>query len=98
MIIVIGTLQADPEHVDELVVLCIEHSQRSRREPGCVSHTIHRDAEDPHRLFFFERWEGADALRTHFRVPASGEFVAALTSMCRQRPVMEILAAEPAAV
>jgi quinol monooxygenase YgiN len=45
--------------------------QRSRTEPGCISHHVAIDAGDPLTLHFIERWADAEALKAHFRVPAS---------------------------
>jgi quinol monooxygenase YgiN len=36
-----------------------EHVHRSRKEPGCISHDVSIDAENPLRLTFFERWSDA---------------------------------------
>jgi quinol monooxygenase YgiN len=76
MIVVLGTVTGDPATVDELVAASLAHVRRSRTEPGCVSHDVARDAENPLRLLFTERWESRAALQTHFEVPGSGEFVA----------------------
>ena len=78
MIIVTGSVQARPEHLDEVLALSLEHVHRSRAEPGCLLHTVHQDVEDAHRVVFVEHWADLDALRTHFAVPASGGFVEAL--------------------
>jgi len=59
MIIVTGSIQARPDTLDELLALSVEHVRRSRGEPGCVSHAVHRDVEDPLRLVFFEQWPTA---------------------------------------
>ena len=32
------------------------HVRRSRTEPGCLFHAVHRDVEEPLRLVFVERW------------------------------------------
>lgn len=63
------------ENVAEITAEGIAHSVRSRAEPGCVSHNIHVDCEDPLRLFFFEQWADRAALAAHFKVPESIEFV-----------------------
>jgi quinol monooxygenase YgiN len=94
MIIVTGSVQAQPEHVDELLALCVEHVTRSRGEPGCISHEVHRDVEDPLRVFFFERWKDTAALRAHFEVPASLTFVTAAGVLASASPTLEIYAAE----
>ena len=57
MVIVTGTVQVQPEHLSQALTLCRDHVQRSRGEPGCVSHAVHQDVEDPGRLFFFEQWQ-----------------------------------------
>ena len=94
MIIVTGSVRARPEAIDEAVRLSLEHVHRSRTEPGCLLHSVHRDVEDPLRLVFLEHWEDRDALARHFEVPASLDFVTALTELAAERPDMQIYEAE----
>src|SRR4051812_28039279 len=96
MIIVTGSVVAKPEAFDELLALCREHVARSRTEPGCISHAVYRDVDDPMRLVFFEQWASRDALATHFEVPASGEFVVAARKLTSASPTLEIYTADPA--
>lgn len=98
MIIVIGSVTARPETLDELREASLAHVRRSRTEAGCVSHAVHQDAEDPLRLFFFERWESAEALRTHFRQPGSGAFMAAVRKLAASSERIETFSAETARV
>jgi len=79
---------------DEIIALCSEHSARSRAEPGCISHNIHADCEDPSRLFFHEIWQDEAAVAAHFAVPESGEFVKRLTALVGERPAIQIYRAE----
>src|SRR5215208_1516593 len=72
VVIVTGSILGTDDTIDELIRLSLEHVHRSRTEPGCISHAVHRDVEEPNRLMFVERWESRDALHTHFAVPASG--------------------------
>ena len=95
MILVTGRVQARPEHLAEVLALSLEHVHRSRAEPGCVLHTVHQDVEDPNRVVFVEHWQDADALRTHFQVPASGEFVTALAALSDGAPSLDIYDATP---
>jgi quinol monooxygenase YgiN len=67
MIIILGYITARSETIDELMVLGLEHTRRSRLEPGCLSHDVSRDVENPNRLLFIERWADLDAVRTHHR-------------------------------
>ncbi len=68
--------------------------QRSRTEPGCVSHDMHTGPEQPLRVFFFERWDSLDALQAHFVVPASREFGRRLGKLAAEPPSMTVYAAE----
>jgi len=75
VIIVTGEILARPDTLDALVAICIEHSRRSRAEPGCISHDSFIDNENPLRIFFFEQWADRAALEAHFAVPASNAFM-----------------------
>ena len=96
MIIVTGAIVAAPEHVDEVERLSLEHVQRSRLEPGCLLHSVHRDVENPNRFVFVEHWADRDALLTHFGVSASGDFVNAAAALATEPPSIEIYEAERA--
>jgi quinol monooxygenase YgiN len=75
MLIVTGSLLARQDSFEELRAEALEHVRRSRKEPGCLSHAVHVDCENPLRLVFIEEWESRDALLTHFAVPESRAFV-----------------------
>jgi quinol monooxygenase YgiN len=95
MIIVTGQVQAQPEHLDELLAHSLDHVRRSRQEPGCLLHSVHQDVEDPCRVVFVEHWLDRDALRTHFEVPASLKFVEAVTSLAADPAELQIYDAQP---
>lgn len=90
MIVVTGDAFAKPETFDEIRRLSLEHVQRSRTEPGCISHAVHVDCENPLRFVFVEQWADKQALIAHFQVPASREFVKALRSMLSEPSMIEI--------
>ena len=90
MVIVLGSVTIEEQSLERAIELSLEHVTRSREEPGCLSHGVHVDTEDPTRLVFVERWQDMDALQQHFRVPASGEFVNALGQLATSDPKMEI--------
>ena len=98
MLIVIGSIRAQPGTVDRLLALSLEHVHRSREERGCLLHSVHRDAEDPLRLVFVEHWADAGALRDHFEVPASGAFVVEAATLADGSPEMTIYEALPTSV
>jgi quinol monooxygenase YgiN len=95
MIIVTGSVRARAETRAEVVRLSREHVTRSRLEPGCLLHSVHHDVEDPDRLVFLEHWADRDALTTHFRVSASGEFAQRLGELAAEPPTIEIYDATP---
>lgn len=94
MIIITGSVIIRPEHFDEALELGVEHSARSRGEPGCIAHNCHVDAENPQRIVFVEEWADMAAVKTHFAVAASGEFVRTLGGWAEGAPDMKIFAAE----
>jgi len=78
MILVTRSILARAETFDGVLRACLEHVERSRREPGCISHDVHVDCQNPMRLFFFEQWADEAALRTHFAFEGSKAFVKSL--------------------
>lgn len=75
MIIVWGSIEAAEDKLHEVRQLSLAHVHRSRREPGCISHSVQADLENPNRLVFVEEWQDMAALQVHFRLAASIDFV-----------------------
>jgi quinol monooxygenase YgiN len=98
MIIVTGSIIARPDSIDELLALSLEHVRRSRAEPGCCSHAVHRDAENPLRLVFLEEWEDGTALANHFAVPASRAFAKAARALAEEAPTLNVFEASKVAI
>ena len=90
MIVVTGSVTARQDSFEEVRRLSLEHVRRSRTEPGCISHAVHVDCENPLRLVFFEQWADRAALLTHFAVPASREFVRSLQSLATAATTIEL--------
>lgn len=94
MIIVTGSILTRAETFEAARRLGMEHSRRSRAEPGCLSHDLHVDCETPLKLVFVERWADADALKAHFDVAASVDFVRAVRGLAAERTQMTVYEAE----
>lgn len=94
MIIVTGSILARPDSFDDVLRLSLAHVERSRKEPGCISHAVHVDCENALQLFFFEQWADQDALRAHFAVPATREFVKSLAKGIAETSGTQIYNAE----
>jgi quinol monooxygenase YgiN len=93
MIVVTGSVTAKPDTFDEVRRLSLEHVRRSRTEPGCISHAVHVDCDNPLKLVFFEQWADRAALLTHFAVPASRDFVRSLQKLAAAATTIEIYVA-----
>src|SRR5262245_30922119 len=78
MILVTGSILAREDSFDDVLRSCLEHVGRSRGEPGCISHDVHVDCQDPMRLLFWEQWADEEALHTQMAVEGSKAFVRSL--------------------
>ncbi len=97
MIIVTGHVIARQDTEEAVERLAVEHVLRSRAEPGCISHEVSRDVQQPLRFVFVERWSDMAALQAHFRVEASRKFAQSMASLCQEPPHIDIYEAEMAA-
>jgi quinol monooxygenase YgiN len=94
MIIVTGHLATNDANRAAIEAEAVAHCQRSRAEPGCIAHNCHYDVEHPERLVFVEKWADAAALLAHFALKESREFVAAVSALSTEPPVLDIYRAE----
>jgi quinol monooxygenase YgiN len=94
MILVTGRVTAKPETFDEMLRVSREHVHRSRMEPGCISHDVTIDADNPLTLQFVERWADEAALKTHFRVPQSRAMWKRLQELAAKPGAMHIYKAD----
>lgn len=94
MIIVTGSIVAREDTFESVLHASLEHVERSRKEPGCISHDVHVDCQNPLRLFFFERWADEGALRAHFAVEGTRTFVRSLKGRIAETTGTEIYRAE----
>ena len=74
MIVVTGSVTARENSLDEVRKLSLEHVRRSCKEPGCVSHAVHVDCENPLRLVFIEQWADRATLSALFRAAGLARF------------------------
>lgn len=91
MIIVTGAMTAAAEDFPALLEEAIAHTRRSRREPGCLSHQVSVDAENPLRLMFIEEWEDRAALDLHLTQDGTRHFVSVIRRLALEQTKMKIL-------
>ena len=94
MLIVTGSVTARADTFDALLEAALAHVARSRTEPGCLTHSVHVDCENPMRLFFYEDWADRGALDAHFAQPGSREFMAAVKALAQTSTRVRILPVE----
>jgi quinol monooxygenase YgiN len=90
MVIVSGAVVARADTAARVEALCLDHVRRSRTEPGCLMHSVHRDVENEHRFVFLEHWRSLDDLHRHFAVPESAQLISALGELCDELSAIEI--------
>jgi quinol monooxygenase YgiN len=86
MIVVTGSVTARVDSLGEVRKLSLEHVHRSRQEPGCISHAVHADCENPLRLVFIEQWADRAALLGAFRCAGFTQFCSRAAAAGRGRP------------
>jgi len=94
MILILGAIRVRRGQLNAALALSQQHVARSREEPGCIAHAVHRDTEDDLRLVFVEKWADAEALYAHVNVPASKQFVQEVSALCSEKPTMNIYQAD----
>jgi quinol monooxygenase YgiN len=95
MLIVTGSITAKPDTFEALREAALAHTRRSRTEPGCISHAVHADCENPLRLFFYEEWADRAALDAHFAEDDSLAFMRAVRELSASSTRVKILPVEP---
>ncbi len=98
MIIVLGSAVVQEGRIAEALTLSEAHVARSRTEPGCLAHAVHRDTGNPSRLVFVEQWETRDTPWAHCAVPASRAFGKALAGLSVGIPAIDLYEATSVAL
>jgi quinol monooxygenase YgiN len=91
MLIVTGSVTARPDTFEALRQAALDHVYRSRTEPGCLTHSVQVDCEDPLRLVFYEEWADRAALDTHFAQAGSAAFMQAVRDLSAASTRVRIL-------
>ena len=98
MIIILGHVHSKPETHQRMLEIGIEHSRRSRAEPGCLAHNCHVDAETPNKIMFVEKWVDMAAVQAHFAVPESGAMVKEMRALSSSPAGIELFDAQQLAI
>jgi len=94
MLVVTGSITARPETFEALRQAALDHVRRSRTEPGCLTHGVQIDCENPLRLVFYEEWADRAALDAHFAQAGSLDFMRAVRELSAASTRVRILPVE----
>ena len=84
MIVVTGRVQIPAPSREEFLAVAREMCAASRGDDGCIGYRVYEDLEQPGRYVFIEEWRDDEALQATSRMPAHGEFMAALPGPARR--------------
>lgn len=86
--VVVATLTAKPESVDDVRAACTKAIEAVHGEPGCELYALH---EVDGTFVFVEQWTDADALKTHSTAPAVTELFATVGELLDGAPDIKVL-------
>lgn len=90
MLIVLGKIEVKSGELEDALAVSLKHVARSRTEDGCILHGVHQDVENSNSLVFVEKWRDGAALKQHFELAESKEFIQQLTPLLNAKPQMTI--------
>jgi quinol monooxygenase YgiN len=67
VIIVVGTIEVDPEQRDAFIAEQADRVVAGRAEPGRLAYELLSDPEHPDQVRLYERWEDVASFDAHMR-------------------------------
>ncbi|MEV0261918.1 putative quinol monooxygenase [Streptomyces sp. NPDC050617] len=89
-VIVVGTARLRADRADEARKLITSMVERSRREPGCLSHEAHEAVGDPLTLVLIEKWASQQDLDSHNQEPWLAESLGRLVELLTGAPEIQV--------
>ncbi len=90
MIVVAAKLKAVAGKGDELEKEFRNLMPKVLKDPGAISYTVHRKADNPNEFFVYEKYESSDALKYHGSTEHFKEFSRSIGPMLEGRPEVGI--------
>lgn len=78
MIVLTATMKAKAESGDDLEKIILGTAPKFLKDPGCIDYKVHRRMDNADLFFFYEKYEGNDALAYHAATPHFKEMFAAM--------------------
>ncbi len=76
--------------VDEFLAVAQKLINCTRKEPGCLTYNLYRDAFEPNTFFFYEEYADRQAQIYHSQQPYLNEFRTARESLLLEKPILKI--------
>jgi len=94
-IVVVGSLKARPDKVDEARQVLAGLVEPTHAEPGCILYAMHQGVDDPTRFAFVERWESKELLEDHLASPHIAALLERIDELFADAPDIVVYDAQP---
>ena len=74
MLVVAGTINLDPDHLNEMLAAIVPLMEATQAEEGCIDYVLSADPKEPGTIRIFEKWASDEALGAHMKAPHMVEF------------------------
>ena len=86
MIVIAGTIRANPEKIDEARAALLEVQTATNANDGCVHYVFSQDLTDPGLFHLFEYWDNLDNMAAHGKADHFKAFNSNIRSWIGGRP------------
>lgn len=90
MIKVVAKNFAQEDKINEILELCKELVEMTRKEDGCIKYEMYQDEEDARILTMIEEWESRQALDKHLKSEHFTRIVPMLGKLMSKETVMNV--------
>jgi quinol monooxygenase YgiN len=80
-LVISGTIEIDPAHVDRARALLVPLVATTRAEAGCLAYGFYADLDDPGTFRVYEEWESAEANAAHSASDHLAAFMAGVAEL-----------------
>ena len=94
-IVVVGSLKARPDQVDEARQVLAGLVEPTHAEAGCILYAMHQGVDDPTRFAFVERWSSKDLLQAHLGSPHIASLLERADELLAEPPDIVVYDAVP---
>jgi len=94
-IVVVGSLKARPDQVEEARQVLAGLVEPTHAEAGCILYALHQGVDDPTRFAFVERWASREAIDAHLASPHVAALLERVDELFAETPDIVLYDARP---